>query len=333
VSLSHQDKIEALTTLSPEEENILQQILDILDSSDDDTKTEMIQKLAKYPLRLLYVFSANSPVINELFETNEYCNESWSSRLDKMGYPYHPIQSFDGKIEVSLFAQMKGAHLLDIFDKDTDELHHDSDSFAILDKACDIGMYQAILKRLHYYANLLLTTRGEKKASNYVQIILSDVNKLSNLYWASGCIDSTLILFDIVNYYFQLSAYELPINQFFMFGNINHFSWMNKYDDNRRPYPIALLETATENLYVARLLSEFPESQIISDQLLHGEDLLAGFEQHFSSYEDLQKLVVKKLNALNVPLVETFCSKAYDHAVYIVHKQYTDRELPQELKM
>lgn len=334
---SQLDKVTALTYLNSDEEKIFQQILVNLHPANSEAKTKMIETLSTYPLRLLYAFSEKSPKINELLETDSSLNESWAYRLENMEYPYHRIQAFNKKSGISLFSQMKGAHLLDILDKNPDGLHR-PDLFAILAKACDLGMYQALIMRLNFYSAKLLDKDERKKnpdtMDNYAQLMLMDVDKLNNLYWAIGCIDSSLILFNIINYYFELPNYKPHINQFFMFGKNNQssdqFSWMNKYDDNRRPYPIAILEVAVENLYLARLLAEFPESKKISDQISHGEGLLVSLGESFSSYQELENRIKEELTSLHVPLIETFCRQAYKHAVKTIHKQYPDYVMPEE---
>jgi len=329
------DRVEALHYLTSDESMILEKINTILGSQDEEAKELAIRTMADYPLRILYAFSEKSSHIRQVLETNEYCNARWSERLENMGYPYHVIQSFDKKIQISLFSQIKGAYLMSILDQDPDGLHH-PDLFAVLGKACDIGMYLALYRRIQFYKDQLLDVSGDRvknteDINDCVARILKDVDKLSNLYWATGCIDATIVLFDLVNYYFELSSFNSSINQFFMFGSGNLFSWVNKYDDHSRPYPIVLLEKATENLYIARLLSMFEQSKKITDELMHGEDLLAGYQESFASHEQLQQLIIEKLHALNVPLVEMFCSKAYDHAVDFIHRQYPNEKLPQIL--
>lgn len=148
-------------------------------------------------------------------------------------------------------------------------------------------MFHALVRRLNYISELIVKRSGNKnnhdEIDTYIQFILRDVNKLSNLYWAIGCIDAALILFNIVNYYFEASNYKLSIERFFMLAKTNHFSWMTQYDDKNAPYPILILEAAVENLYIARLLSDFPQSNAISDQISHGKGLIADFEEHFAN--------------------------------------------------
>ncbi|VVC75411.1 hypothetical protein AQUSIP_07010 [Aquicella siphonis] len=325
----------ALSSLNSNEEKILNIILDILHAGNDKAadKEKIIKILATYPLRLLYALSERSPEINELLESNDYLNSCWSSMLKKLGYPSIPIVSFDQTRKISLFSQLKGAFLLSELNKHPDLKN--PNSFAILNKACEIGMFHALVRRLNYISELIVKRSGNKnnhdEIDTYIQFILRDVNKLSNLYWAIGCIDAALILFNIVNYYFEASNYKLSIERFFMLAKTNHFSWMTQYDDKNAPYPILILEAAVENLYIARLLSDFPQSNAISDQISHGKGLIADFEEHFANPGELQSLVVKKLNMLNIPLVESFCRNAFQHSIKTVNARYPEFELPQDL--
>jgi len=94
---------------------------------------------------------------------------------------------------------------------------------------------------------------------------------------------------------------------------------------------LMVLKAAVENIYIARLLADYPPSKEISDQITHGNGLLAGLEESFASPEELQGFVIKNLNNLHVPLVESFCRNAYEHSVNIINKNYPDLELPEEL--
>lgn len=324
-----------LSSLQPNEEIILSTILNIINTGDDRAvdKEKVIQVLANYPLRLLYALSERSPEINELLESNDVLNLHWSSLLQKLEYPSIIITSFDKTKEISLFAQLKGAFLLSELNKNPD-LNH-STSFAILNKACQIGMFNAMIKRLNFTCDLIMQKNKTKKDSDtmdtYVEFILKDVQSLSNLYWAIGCIDASLILFNIVQYYFETSSQKYYIDQFFMPAKSGNFSWISKYDDKNNPYPILILEKAVESLYVARLLANFPQSQLITEQITHGKGLLAGYEDSFKTPDELQNLITKKLNMLQVPLVETFCNTAFQHSIQLINEYYPDVELPQDL--
>ena len=273
---SHYANLEDLATLSSDDEKVLSTILAILNSQDDNQKKSLVEKLGNYPLRLLYAFSEKSPVVHSLLENDKYLNECWADRLHKMKYPFHPITSFDKSTQVSLFAQLKGVVLmkeLDAFMETETDLSH-SEIFPILNKACDLGIYKALVLRLNHYTNMIDKSSSQKKdtdaADTYIQFQFHDAHKLSNLYWATGCIDSSLILFNIVDYYFTLPAFSSDVNRFFSNATTLQFSWSNKYDDRNRPYPISILEMAVENIYIARLLSEFPQSKQITDEITHG---------------------------------------------------------------
>ena len=170
-----------------------------------------------------------------------------------------------------------------------------------------------------------------EEIDTYVLFILNDVKKLSNFYWAIGCIDASLILFQLVQYYFEEPNSRFYIDRFFMPAKTNQFSWIRKYDDNNTPYPVLILEAAVENLYLAKLLANFEQSKVITDHISHGKGLMAGHEESFKTLDELQNLVMKKLDMLELPLVESFCRNAFEHSIKTIKKYYPDFEHQQDL--
>lgn len=327
----------SLAKLNPNEVKILNVILSTIKNNNGKPAEmeKVVNSLSHYPLKLLYALSERSPEINALLETNDYLNTCWSAMLAQLEYPSIPIESFDGQKKISLFSQLKGAFLLSELNKYPDL--RNPNALAMLNKACEIGMFHALIQRLNYFTGIIMQSDGIKRdqeeLDTYIQYILNDVHRLSNLYWAIGCIDSALILFNVVNYYFEKSDYKIFIERFFATAKTMHFSWMTAYTDKNTPYPIRILEAAVENLYIARLLTDYPQSKEISDQITHGRGLLAGHEEHFTNSDELQKLVMKELNMLQLPLVESFCRRAYQQAAKIINDQYPDMELPSEAAM
>jgi len=340
---SSYSSLEDLANLSSEDKETLDKILEILHGQDDIEKAEMIETLGDYPFKDLYAFSENSPEVHSLLEKNEYLNTCWAKRLKKINQPSCRISPFDKneEMEVSIFSQLKGVVLMKQLDtyienekekgKEPDLSH--PDIFPILNKACDLGIFKALVLRLGHYTKLINKSGRNKEDSDaittYIEYQFHDVHKLSNLYWALGCIDSSLVLFNNAKYYFK--SFKDNIDSFFSTAMTSQFSWLTKYDDKHRPYPIAILELAVENIYIARLLSEFPESKQITDEIMHDKGLLAGFEKIFSNVDELQKYVMKKLEDLDIKLVESFCRNAYKHSIQTIHEHHPDYELPEEL--
>lgn len=320
--------LDNLSALNQNEEKIRQAILKVIPAgaaSKAPNRERIIKILADYPVRLLYALSERSPEINQLCESNDVLNLKWASLLTSLEYPSIPIQSIDGEKGVSLFSQLKGAFLLSELNKNPDL--NDIHSFAILNKACELGMFQALIKRLNFVSESIKTKTSVAGINSCIQQILSDVQQLSNLYWSIGCLDASLILFNTVEYFFNKEDSAFYINRFFMPAKTNHFSWQSKYDDKSMPFPILILEAAMENIYLARILADFPQSKEITEYISHGKGLMAGHEESFKSTDELQKLVVKKLNMLNVPLVESFCRNAHEHSIQTIKKHHPEIEI------
>jgi len=316
-----------LSTLSPTEQKRLEKILKTIRENNKAEISKLKAELSVDPLELLYAFSEKSPEVHSLLENDKDLNQRWSERLKKiMGYPSHPIISFDKKMKVSLFSQMKGAVLmreLNTFIDEGGDLSRNDNMLHILKKACDLGMHQALVMRLNYYSNVINNLNSKEEADTYIQYQFHDVHKLSHLYWALGCVDSAMLLLNIVDHYYQSPVFKSDVNRFFVSaaGTSAQFSWSTKYDDKNRPYPIALLELAVENLYIATLLSKVPESDLITNEITHGEGLFSGLEDHIKNLDDVQNFITNKLDALGVPLSGTFCDEAHDHAIKTIHQQ------------
>lgn len=333
LSSPHQ-KLEDLLILSSSETQVRKYIEDKLSQNPTDPGeiSRIINSLQKYPLRLIYALSETSKMINDFMESSEELNKHWANMLETLEYHSHPIESFDGEIYLSRLSQLKGAFLLSELQKNPDLSHHAS--FAILNKACDMGMYHALVQRMNFYADKIKNRKSKKlddeTIETYVQYLLRDMDKLSNLYWAMGCIDSAITLFSLVDYYFDLPGHKITVERFFMPMAVNKFSWSTSYDSKECPYPIRIIEAALENLYIASLLAQIPESRKISDELSHGKGLLAGYEDIFGSPTELQRHVEKKLSGLEIPLIESLCRNAFEHAKKTIARQHPDYQLQEE---
>lgn len=325
--------LENLAKLSENEKSVLNEMVRLLTSPESNAaaKQLVVKTLTTYPLRLLYAFSVNNNVINDLLENDPTLNRAWISYLQTLHYPYHKIVACDQSQKISVFTQLKGAFLLSELSKYPQLT--DRAALIILNKACELGMYHALIKRLNFFCGMLAKSDSNNTdaAKTYLPVILKDAAKLSNLYWTMGSIDATLILFNTLNKMFELSTQKISIERFFFSAKSNQFSWLKKYDHTDKPYPIALLEVAVENLYLARLLHDMPASQLITTQLSRMDNAFEGFEEEFTNYNDLQKLVMKKMHSLNVPLVSTFCQVAFNHAINRMHELFPDYSIPKEI--
>ncbi len=317
-----------LSLLSSEESSLLKNILDAVCLGGKD-RDRHIKLLSTYPLRLVYALAENSAELNSIMDSDIFLNGCWARQLKFLGYPYHEIVSFDKADKLTLFSQLKGAFLMSEFNNNPDL--ENPEAMVILNKACDIGMFSALVKRLKFYSNMLAKESSsavtQKDIKTCMEFILKDVQKLSNLYWTIGCIDSALILFNVVNCYYAMQGHKQSVEQFFMAPK---FSWLDEYD-HESPYPITVLKVAIENLYIAQLLCQVTPSKRIIDEISHGKGLFSSLEQSFSSFEELQSMVVRKLTALHVPLIESFCRNAFIHAVKTINQYYPELELPHEL--
>jgi hypothetical protein len=311
-------KFNDLSVLSDQEEKILAAILNKLKSGSvkDSERAQVIQYIADYPVDLLYKLSVKNSSVNDLLESNEYLNKAWASMLKDLGYPYHPITSVDGKVTLSLFQQLKGAYLLSEFQKNPDFRNFNSAS--ILNKACEIGMFQALILRLNNLSESIARNNGDKadpdRIDTNIRQILQDAQKLSNLYWSIGSLNAAQNLFKVTNYFFKKEEHTSTIERFFLPAKANKFSWSGKYNDKDSPYALEALKCAMELLHSAEILFEFPESKKITEEVTGGKGIFYGHEDTFSNALELRKLVMKKLDELQIPLPTTFSEEALNQA-------------------
>lgn len=320
-------KFEELKLLSTNESKVLSTLLERLAAAKDDQEEidKVLRYLTTYPLKLVYALSENSELLNKLCNENAMLTKSWCILLQRLNYPAQTITSIDSKTVITPFATLKGAYLMSEIQKNPDL--NQPNTFAMLGKACELGLYHALIMRLNFYADKLKQQKGKldpETTDLYIQFILKDAEKLSQCYWSPGCLNAALTLFDIINYTFSDERYRPIIERFFMPSRINKFSWLTQYDDRNCPFPVRLLEAAIEMLYLTSMLADFSESKLLIDQITSNQGLLATLGSNMTTPDDVQRLIISKLDSLSVPLTESFCRASFQHALSTVNKHYPD---------
>lgn len=336
VQSSRPQTLQELSCLSSDEEKLKSDLINVLTKEKPESQVykRTLECLGRYPARVLFVLSANSPEIYHVLDNDASLASAWSVRLKKLKLPEQAIHSFDQMKIVTPFTQIIGDYLMHLYEK-----HEEMSPLAltILDKACQLGIYSALIKRMNLFSEKLRRTKpdnsNDTEMRSLTNTILDDAAAISNLYWSIGGIDSALILFAVANRYFDIEPQKLLVERFFMPASRNKFSWLSMYDADSCPYPVVLIEAAIENLYFAQLVVAFPESVKAVDGISHGKGMLAGFESHFQNRDELQKHVFTLLDNLHFPLIESFCRNAYGHAVKKIQSRYPEFNPEANLKL
>lgn len=303
--------------MSQEGRIVLENTLNIFEECgiSSDKMCEQITLLGSLNLWTLYILSENSQFIHAILDNNSHLNTVWKKLLKKGGFPDCEFVSRDKKIKVTLFSQIKGAVLLTAFDKY--ENKYDQPALEVLNKACDLGIYSALIECLNFYCDYIkehINNRSDRETvDTYVQFIIRDTTKLCNLYGAMAHVDSAFVLFNVAGYYLKQNEHKQHVSHFFN-PAANKFSWQDKYHAEDCPRPVVLFGAAIENLYMAELLASDPLSINACEQLLHSRDALAGFEGSYAGAKALEKTIKDKLTKLGIPLVDAFCDMSLNAA-------------------
>jgi hypothetical protein len=247
---------------------------------------------------------------------NEYLNSVWVKHLQKLEYPHCEFISSDKMMSVSRFAQLKGAVLLSAYAEYKDQ--YSQPALEILNKACELGLYSALIQRLEFYNKFIATHINDDKyqetIDSYVQYMLRDILTLTRLYGSMAHIDSAFILFKLASTFLQREEQKLNMNYFFMSSATNKFSWITMYNTKEVPLPVTLLSASLEHLFKAELLENDPISKRASQHILRSDNLLSGFDDTISDPVQLKAQVKQKLNQIGIPLVDSLLDMALDTA-------------------
>jgi len=326
-------RLDELTKLKENEQKILHTMLEVFHANTTEGNDMIIEYLQTYPLSLIFKLSEHSKELADFMESNDELNAYWASLLQDLEYPNHQITSFDGKLTLSLFVQLKGAFLLSEFQKQLELKHASAEVF--LKRACDIGMFHALARRINDQIENMKAEKPTKldndRVDTLMHFLLQDIKKLCNLYWSIGCIDSAFTLFNVIDFLMNMPAQKKLTDQFLKIFTDTKASWQTEFNDKNLPFAITAIEEALENLYMAKLLSELPQSKLITDQLSQGRGLLANLEKQFKSPQEVQLFVKNKLEALHIPLADSFCMNAFNHVKQSIKQFHPEYKLPAEL--
>lgn len=273
-----------------------------------------VHALSTFSLDILYALSINNEELHRFFTNNEKLQVAWEARLRALNAPDKTITSINGEKSVSLFSQLMGFYLMHQYEKYTIK---NQDSLAILNKACELGSFKALIARLNLHADEITAERMQKyptEIETNIKQAIQDTATIGNLYWSIGCIDAAMILFKIAEAYFKHDPHIILVERFFMPAQSTPNFWSTQYDV-KCPTVVVIIEAAMENLYIAKLLKDHPNSVRVTNAVSNGVGLLVGYEKIFKSEEDLQKQVLHLLDVLHFPLISTFCDNAINHAL------------------
>ncbi len=139
--------------LSAEDSMLKNGILKLLQSGYELEKKREFHKIPQFNPKLLFALAEDSAEINHLFETDPELQKEWARILkDDIKLSGAQVTSFDKKVTVSLFSQIKGAYLVSLLENQN---INNPNALELLNKACELGMGSALNIRMNYFINKL----------------------------------------------------------------------------------------------------------------------------------------------------------------------------------
>lgn len=276
-----------------------------------------LDDVAKMDPCVLCALAETNPAINHYLDTEPRLNAQWQSLLKDLDFPDFELLSLDQRKNVSPFTQLKGVVLLEELKKlgDTsqdstlDRLSNPN-SMTILNRACELGMHDALIKRMKLNIHLL---KKDKDPQSCIEKIVKDAELDMNIYWTYGCVYAGLELFALANYLHSKASVKLNNERFFQFGTHN-FSWIDQYNNNKNiPAFIIIVEIAVEYFFLAMELSKHSMSQKIESVMSRSLGVFLELGK-YKEIAEVEKDLMKKLDEFNIPLKESFCAKAKEKA-------------------
>jgi hypothetical protein len=173
----------------------------MIDSNRSEYIDKLIYGLPRYPIDLLQRLYDASPKLKDFCQKNAKFQEAIADSLHRHGFMNVEINSMDGKEYFSLFDIFIAAGNLGKYynyinlpqkEKTKEARLHGIQS---LNKACELGLYQALTARCDQNTTLLLSqAASSERKEEAIASILNDTKRLSNLYWKLGYIQAASIL-------------------------------------------------------------------------------------------------------------------------------------------
>lgn len=280
-----------------EEKPDFEMIKNTIHSGSSEEKEKLARAFKENDIFLLWKFAENDEKINTFLDTHSDLQLQWKKHLTEIDYYAEEMPS------LSYFSRLKGLCYLQK-DKDTEYKHT-----VILDKACELGMYEALVTRLKRAdTDIRTAAKDGKKIESVLRRTHQDAFQVSNLYGALGCINASNILISIAQYFFQSSDDKIENERFQQRNNI---SWLAEYDnDQSLPRYIKILKIAVDLFYKAKIQFEkdLNNSKKIIASFQPGGDLFAGLEK-FNDGSGGEKYLKALLADLKVPLPDSFCER------------------------
>jgi hypothetical protein len=155
--------------------------------------------------------------------------------LKKQHYPYWPIKSMDGKEQYSVLELYKAAKLYSQF-------FYDNKKTQLLDEACKLGLYTALFRRIKDNIN------NVDKLD--VPLLLTDIERMANLYWSPACIDAVVSLTQLAKLVSSIPSQKDIIDRF-KIANKAGTKGTQSHTDVIEPMLIPILRRAAKYHYLA----------------------------------------------------------------------------------
>jgi hypothetical protein len=190
--------------------------------------TELADLLVKISPIQFYRLTTLSTEIQEYCSTQSTFDFIWQEKLISNKCPSIVIHSKDAKEHLSPYDLFIG---LSFYQSFLTLNVRDVKRVEALNKACDVGLYAALIVRIKTHVSVIKNQGLQPKGEEEFNKLLNDTKRLSNLYWRLGYLQAAYTFRDISNHFYDLhlalidTDAELILQKAQLFGQlaVHHF--------------------------------------------------------------------------------------------------------------
>jgi hypothetical protein len=185
----YQNDLKTTSSLSQPQKKALAEFEKIFASGSKEEKIAFAKALRLYAPEDIYQLTAASDGFKRFCKEYEiHYLPQWSEMLKEMGYFGFEIQSTNKKESFGVFNQYIASYLFALKQENS------------LDKACDLGLYHALIERCSYNLKTIPSLRDNQRSKAQEQL-LTDSERLANLYSTLGNLHACFNLISLGDFY------------------------------------------------------------------------------------------------------------------------------------
>ncbi len=245
------------------------------DTQELQTILEKISPIQFYRLTLIL------PAIHTYCSTSSVFDATWQTILANNQCPSLPIQSMDQKEHIKLYDLIIALAFYQTF---LSMNARDPKRIEVLNKACDLGLYSALIVRIKTHISIIKNQGTQPKGEEALKKLMIDTKRLSNLYWRLGYLQSAYFFRDISNHFYDLHLTMIDTDAEVILEKAQYFSLIAVHNFLCAGF---LIENAASN----QIWQNIPDGKIIDSQVLQQQTPKTWTDQQAAFF--LEKLGVE----------------------------------------